>query len=88
MVSSEINDILREFLANRPKPSDFLPQRPMDDLQSFFNVMCDTVRKFTPLQIAKIKLEIVQLSWQAGNRMGRKCGKNSNDSTRVQAKEP
>lgn len=61
MVSSETSDILREFLANRPKPSDFFPLRPMDDLQSFFDNMCDTVRKFPPIDIATIKFEIAQI---------------------------
>lgn len=54
---TETNEILREFLANRPKPSDFLPQKPADDVQQFFDSVASTVRKFSPLSIAKIKLK-------------------------------
>lgn len=57
----ETNDILREFLAQRPKPSDFLPQKPDDDIQQFFDSMASTVRKFSPLSIARIKLKIAQI---------------------------
>lgn len=58
---TETNEILREFLANRPKPSDFLPQKPADDVQQFFDSMASTVRKFTPVSIAKIKLKIANI---------------------------
>lgn len=59
--TSETNEILREFLANRPKASDFIPQKPADDVQQFFDSMASTVRKFTPVTIAKIKLKIAQI---------------------------
>lgn len=59
--SSESSDFLRELFANRQRATDFLSQRPRDDLQSFFDYMCDTVRKFSPLEIAKIKFEIAQI---------------------------
>lgn len=49
---TDTNVILREFLAQRPKPSNFLPQKPADDVQQFFDSMESTVRKFTPLSIA------------------------------------
>lgn len=58
---NETNDILREFLNSRPKPSDFIAQKPVDDVQEFFNSMASTVRKFTPLAIARIKLKIAQI---------------------------
>lgn len=58
---SKMKVILREFLAQRPKPFDFVPQQPADDVQLFFDSMAMTVRKFTPLSIAKIKLQIAQI---------------------------
>lgn len=58
---TEANVILHEFLANRPKPSDFLSQKPTDDIQQFCDAMASTVRKFSPLQIAKVKLKISQV---------------------------
>lgn len=48
-------------MESRPKPSVFLPQKPVDDIQQFFDSMASTVRKFTPLAIARIKLKIAQL---------------------------
>lgn len=60
-VSSESSDFLRDLFINRPKPGDFIQQRPRDDLQSFCDNMCDTMRKFEPLAVAKIKLEIAQI---------------------------
>lgn len=44
---SETSAILREFLAERPKPSDFMQQKPIDDLQHFFDSMASTVRNFS-----------------------------------------
>lgn len=55
------NEILREFLDSRPKPSDFMPPKPADDVQQFFDSMASTVRKFSPLAIARIKLKIAQI---------------------------
>lgn len=58
---SETSAILREFLAERPKPSDFMQQKPIDDLQHFFDSMASTVRKFSLMRIARIKLKISQI---------------------------
>lgn len=58
---TETNVLLREFLDNRPKPSDFLPQKPTDDVQQFFDSMATTVRKFPALSIARIKMKVAQL---------------------------
>lgn len=58
---SETNLILHEFLTQRPNPFDFLPQKPADDVQSFFDSMASTVRKLTQLAIARIKLKISQI---------------------------
>lgn len=58
---NETNDILREFLSSRPKPSDFVPQKPNDDVQQFFDSMASTVRKFSPVSIARIKMKIGQI---------------------------
>ncbi|XP_055321618.1 uncharacterized protein LOC129577869 [Sitodiplosis mosellana] len=57
----ETNGILHEFSAQRPKPSDFMPQKPADDIQQFFDLMASTVRKFSPLSIARLKLKIAQI---------------------------
>lgn len=57
---SETN-VIREFLAQRPNPFDFLAQKPADDVQQFFDSMSSTVRKFTPLTIARLKLKIAQI---------------------------
>lgn len=57
----ETNEILRQFLENEPKPSDFLPPKPADDVQQFFDSMATTVRKFSPLDIAKVKLKVAQI---------------------------
>lgn len=61
---SETNLILREFLSQRPKPSDLLPMKPVDHVQTFFDSMASTVRKFSPLEIAKIKLKISQIVFE------------------------
>lgn len=57
---NETNEILREYLASRPKPSDFI-QKPADELEQFFHSMSLTVRKFSPLAIARIKMKVAQL---------------------------
>lgn len=57
----ETTAIMREFLATRPKPSDFLPKQPDDEIQIFFNSMAATTRKFSPLSVARLKLKISQL---------------------------
>lgn len=62
---NETNDILRAFLNDRPKLSDFLPKKPDDDVQQFFDSMAAIVRKFSPLSIAKIKLKIGQIVGEA-----------------------
>lgn len=58
---NETSEILHEFLANRPKPSDFIPQQSADDIQQFFKSMEATVRKLSPLAIARIKLKIANI---------------------------
>lgn len=63
-MSSDVTDILREFMTQRPKPSDFMPQKPDDDIQEFFNSMASTVRKLSPLAVARIKMKIAQIVGQ------------------------
>lgn len=61
------SDILREFLNRKaPNPVDFLPPPPpppppKDNLQHFFDAIASTMRTFSPLSVAKIKLKISQL---------------------------
>lgn len=55
------NEILREFLAQRPKPYDFMPHQSADNIQLFFDAMASTVRKLSPLSIARIKLKVTQI---------------------------
>lgn len=62
---SETNDILREFWAQHPKPSDFMPQQSADDVQLFFDAMASTVRKFSPLSAARVKLKVGQIVGEA-----------------------
>lgn len=65
----DTNKMLRLLLSQPPKPSDFVPQNPFDfipqnpsdDIQPFFDSMVSTVRKFSPLSIARIKLKIAQI---------------------------
>lgn len=60
--TSETTSFLREFMSSRPKLSDFLPQpKPADDTQQFFDSMAATVRKLSPLAIARIKLKVGQI---------------------------
>lgn len=60
--TSETATFLREFMSRRPMLSDFLPQsKPADDTQQFFDSMAATVRKFSPLAIARIKLKVGQI---------------------------
>ena len=58
---NDVNDLFRELLAQRPKATDFMPQKPVDNVQQFFDSMASTVRKFSPLAIARIKLKIAQI---------------------------
>lgn len=58
---TDSSDILREFIACRPKPSDFLPQQPQSAVHKFFESMADTVSKFSPMAIARIKLKIANI---------------------------
>lgn len=58
---SETNVLLHELLTQWPKPSDFQPQKPADDVQLFFNSMASTVRKLSPVAIARVKLKISQI---------------------------
>lgn len=57
----ETNEILREFLAHWPKQSDFVPLKPADDVQQFFDSMISTVRKLTPVAIARIKMKVAEI---------------------------
>lgn len=57
----DTNEIIREFLSSQPKPSDSMPQKPNDEVQQFFESMATTVRKFSPLAIARIKMKIAHL---------------------------
>lgn len=57
MSGSDTNEVLKEFMTQRPKPSE----KPSDDIQQFFDSMASTVRKFSPLTIAQIKLKIAQI---------------------------
>lgn len=63
--SNEQADILREFLNHKqPTPIEFLPsKRPemRDNLQQFFEAIASTMRTFSPVSIAKIKLKISQI---------------------------
>lgn len=58
---SDTNDLFREFLSNRPKPSDFIPQKPDDDIQTFCDSIAKTLRKLSPLAIARAKLKIANI---------------------------
>lgn len=62
---NEHTEILREFLNRRqPNPMDCLPSKPSalkDSLQQFFESIASTMRTFSPLAIARIKLEISQI---------------------------
>ncbi|XP_031639821.1 transcription factor Adf-1-like [Contarinia nasturtii] len=58
---TETNDILREFMATRPKPADFFPPKSPDELDTFFESLAKTMRKFSPLVIAKLKLKMSQM---------------------------
>jgi len=49
---------LCEFLANRPKPSDFVPEKPVDDIQQFCDSIAATLRKLSPLAVAQLKVKI------------------------------
>lgn len=65
-ISIETNDLLKEFLTSkRPTPIEFLQQeKPTDSIQLFFDSMASTVRTFSPLSIARIKLRIAQIVGQ------------------------
>lgn len=61
-------DILREFLNHKqPTAIEFLPPKPpeppepKDSLQQFFEAIASTMRTFSPVSIAKIKLKISQI---------------------------
>lgn len=59
--ADETTEMLREFLANRPKPSDFIPQTPVDDIQHFLNSIAVTMRRLSPLSIARLKVKIANI---------------------------
>lgn len=65
--SHEQVDILREFINRKqPAPIEFLPPapkppEPKDNLQRFFEAIASTMRTFSPVSIAKIKLKISQM---------------------------
>lgn len=59
--ANETSEILREFLANRPKPSDFIPQKPVDDIQHFLHAIAVTMRRLPPLAIARIKIKVANI---------------------------
>lgn len=59
--ANETSEILREFLASRPKVSDFIPQKPIDDIQYFLDSIAVTMRRLSPLSIARIKLKIANI---------------------------
>lgn len=61
MSGSDTNEVLRECLAQRPKTSDIKPASPSDDIQQFFDSQVSTVRKFSLVTIARIKLKIAQI---------------------------
>lgn len=67
--SQDNSDILREFLNHKPpNPIDFLPPKPSepkDNLQQFFEAIAGTMRTFSPVSIAKIKLKISQIVGEA-----------------------
>lgn len=56
--ADETSEILRELLATRPSPSEFGAKQPNDDIQHFLNSMAVTMRRLSPLAIARIKLKI------------------------------
>lgn len=53
--------MLDTLLNQCPNPSDSTAQKPADDVQKFFDSMASTVRKLSPLSIAKIKLQVSQI---------------------------
>lgn len=59
--ANETSEILRELLANRPNPSDFIPQKPVDDIQHFLDSIAVTMRKLSPLAIARLKMKIANI---------------------------
>lgn len=59
--ADETSEILREFLANRPNPSDFMPKKPIDDIQHFLDSIAVTMRRLSPLAIARLKLKIANI---------------------------
>lgn len=77
--SMDADDVMEKFFANRPKPSDFFPpEKPSDDIDAFFHSIATTVRKFSPVAVARLKLRIAnmvgeeEISWaeaEASNRV-------------------
>lgn len=60
----DTNEIVRAFLNSRTKPYDFLPPMPADDVRLFFAAMASTVRKLSPLAIARIKMKVAQIVFE------------------------
>lgn len=57
----ETSEILRDFLANRPNPSDFIPKKTDDDIQHFLDSMAVTMRRLSPLAVARIKVKMANI---------------------------
>lgn len=56
-------ELLREFINRKqPEPINLLPTpKPKDNLSRFFDSIADTMRTFSPLAIANIKMKVSQL---------------------------
>lgn len=57
---NETNEILRQFLKERPKPADFLPQEADNPILHYFKSMALDTMKFSPMAIARIKAKLSQ----------------------------